>query len=112
MVRLLNGVSADADGRWLVVDGADLESRQDRHSPPTVGARCPVLGERNMIPRLTATTAELVGETAAEWELLEKRTRLTRVYVTRLEAGKQDPSLSTINALAKALRAPVTALLE
>jgi transcriptional regulator with XRE-family HTH domain len=43
---------------------------------------------------------------------LAKRAGLTRVYVTRLEAGKQDPSLSTINALAKALGVPVTALLE
>ena len=43
---------------------------------------------------------------------LAKRASLTRVYVTRLEAGKQDPSLSTINALAKALGVPVTALLE
>jgi len=43
---------------------------------------------------------------------LAKRARLTRVYITRLEAGRQDPSLSTINALAKALSVPVTALLE
>ena len=44
--------------------------------------------------------------------ILGKRARLTRVYITRLEAGRQDPSLSTINALAKALGVPVTALLE
>jgi transcriptional regulator with XRE-family HTH domain len=43
---------------------------------------------------------------------LAKRAKLTRVYVTRLEAGQQDPSLSTINALAKALGVPVTELLE
>ncbi len=43
---------------------------------------------------------------------LAQRARPTRVYVTRLEAGRQDPSLSTINALAKALGVPVTALLE
>jgi transcriptional regulator with XRE-family HTH domain len=30
----------------------------------------------------------------------------------RLEAGQQDPSLTTISALAKALGVPVTALLE
>jgi transcriptional regulator with XRE-family HTH domain len=42
---------------------------------------------------------------------LAKRARLTRVYVTRLEAGQQDPSLSTINALARALGVPVTELL-
>jgi transcriptional regulator with XRE-family HTH domain len=44
--------------------------------------------------------------------ILAKRAHLTRVYITRLEAGRQDPSLSTINALAKALGVPVTALLE
>ena len=43
---------------------------------------------------------------------LATRARLTRVYVTRLEAGQQDPSLSTLNALAKALGVPTTALLE
>ena len=42
---------------------------------------------------------------------LARKARLTRVYVTRLEAGRQDPSLSTINALAKALGVPVTELL-
>jgi transcriptional regulator with XRE-family HTH domain len=43
---------------------------------------------------------------------LAKGARLTRVYITRLESGQQDPSLSTINAIAKALGVPVTALLE
>jgi transcriptional regulator with XRE-family HTH domain len=42
---------------------------------------------------------------------LAKAAKLTRVYITRLEAGQQDPSLSTINALAKALGVPVAALL-
>jgi predicted transcriptional regulator len=32
-----------------------------------------------------------------------KRAHLIRVYITRLEAGQQDPSLSTINLLAQAL---------
>jgi transcriptional regulator with XRE-family HTH domain len=43
---------------------------------------------------------------------LAKRARLSREYVLRLEAGQQDPSLSTLTALAKALGVPVTALLE
>ena len=43
---------------------------------------------------------------------LAKRARLTREYVNKLEAGKQDPSLTTMTALAKALGVPVTALLE
>jgi transcriptional regulator with XRE-family HTH domain len=44
--------------------------------------------------------------------ILAKRARLTRVYITRLEAGRQGPSLSTISALAKALRVPAPRLLE
>jgi transcriptional regulator with XRE-family HTH domain len=51
-------------------------------------------------------------EKAMSQAILAKRARLTRVYITRLEAGRQDPSLSTMNALAKALGVPVTALLE
>jgi transcriptional regulator with XRE-family HTH domain len=43
---------------------------------------------------------------------LAKRAGLTREYVNKLEAGKQDPSLTTMSALAKALGVPVTALLE
>jgi predicted transcriptional regulator len=43
---------------------------------------------------------------------LAKRARLTRVYIIRLEAGQQDPSLSTINALARALRITASELLE
>ena len=43
---------------------------------------------------------------------LAERAHLTRVYVIRLEAGRQDPSLSTINALAKALGVKPARLLE
>jgi transcriptional regulator with XRE-family HTH domain len=43
---------------------------------------------------------------------LAKRARLSREYVLRLEAGQQDPSLSTLTALAKALRVEVMKLLE
>jgi transcriptional regulator with XRE-family HTH domain len=43
---------------------------------------------------------------------LAKRARLTREYVNKLEAGKQDPSLTTMSALAKALGVPVARLLE
>jgi XRE family transcriptional regulator, regulator of sulfur utilization len=43
---------------------------------------------------------------------IAKRAGLSREYVLRLEAGQQDPSLSTLTALAKALGVPVTKLLE
>jgi transcriptional regulator with XRE-family HTH domain len=41
-----------------------------------------------------------------------KRADLSREYVNKIEAGRYDPPLSTINALAKALGVPVTELLE
>ena len=43
---------------------------------------------------------------------LAKWAGLTREYVNKLEAGKQDPSLTTMSALAKALGVPVAKLLE
>ena len=43
---------------------------------------------------------------------LARKALLSRVFVTRLEAGQQDPSLSTINALAKALNVSVAALMK
>jgi transcriptional regulator with XRE-family HTH domain len=43
---------------------------------------------------------------------LARRANLTREYVNKIEAGRYDPSLSTINALAKALGVKVGRLLE
>ena len=43
---------------------------------------------------------------------LAERAHLTRAYVTRLEAGQQDPSLSTITALAKGLGMAAASLLR
>ncbi len=40
-----------------------------------------------------------------------KRARLSREYVNKIEAGRYDPPLSTLNSLAKALGVPVTELL-
>jgi transcriptional regulator with XRE-family HTH domain len=51
-------------------------------------------------------------EKAMSQAALAQRAGLTREYVNKLEAGKQDPSLTTITALAKALGVPVPALLE
>ncbi len=45
-------------------------------------------------------------------EALAKKAGLSRVYVARLETGKQDPTLTTLTKLAKALGVPVTELLE
>ena len=43
---------------------------------------------------------------------LADKARLTRVFITRLEAGQQDPSLSTINAIAQALDISAAELME
>jgi transcriptional regulator with XRE-family HTH domain len=45
-------------------------------------------------------------------DALAKRAKITREYVNKLEAGRYDPTLSTINALARGLGVPVTELLE
>jgi transcriptional regulator with XRE-family HTH domain len=43
---------------------------------------------------------------------LAERAGFTREYVNKIEAGRYDPPLSTINALAKALRVKVARLVE
>jgi hypothetical protein len=46
LVWLLDGVSTDADGRWLVAAGANLEPGADGESIAPVGAGGTLLGER------------------------------------------------------------------
>ena len=43
---------------------------------------------------------------------LAKRAGLSRAYLSRLEIGRHDPTLSTLLKLAKALRVRVARLLE
>lgn len=45
-------------------------------------------------------------------EGLAKKAGISRVYVARLETGKQDPTLTTLKKLAKALKMTVGELLE
>jgi XRE family transcriptional regulator, regulator of sulfur utilization len=45
-------------------------------------------------------------------EVLAKRARISREYVNRLEAGRYDPTIGTLQRLAKALGVPVTELLR
>jgi transcriptional regulator with XRE-family HTH domain len=45
-------------------------------------------------------------------ESLAKKAGISRVYVARLETGKQDPTLTTLKKLAKALKVKVGGLLE
>lgn len=42
---------------------------------------------------------------------LAQRAGLSREYVNKIEAGRYDPPLSTLNSLAKALGVPLTELL-
>jgi len=48
----------------------------------------------------------------AKQATLAERAGFTREYVNKIEAGRYDPPLSTINALAKALRVKVARLVE
>ena len=45
-------------------------------------------------------------------EALAEKAGLSRVYVARLETGKQDPTLTTLKKLAKALKVTVGKLVE
>jgi XRE family transcriptional regulator of biofilm formation len=45
-------------------------------------------------------------------ETLAKKAGLSRGYLLRLEAGRQDPTLGTMTKLAKALKVTVGELLE
>jgi XRE family transcriptional regulator, regulator of sulfur utilization len=45
-------------------------------------------------------------------EALAKKAGISRGYLARVETGRHEPTLTTLRKLAKALRVPVTALLE
>ena len=45
-------------------------------------------------------------------ETLAKKAGISRVYVARLETGKQDPTLTTLKKLAKAFKVTVGELVE
>jgi transcriptional regulator with XRE-family HTH domain len=45
-------------------------------------------------------------------DAVAKAARITREYLSRLEAGRYDPTVGVLQRLAKALRVRVTELLE
>ncbi len=45
-------------------------------------------------------------------DVLAKKAKVTREYVNRLEKGRYDPTLGTLQRLAEALGVSVTALLK
>jgi transcriptional regulator with XRE-family HTH domain len=63
------------------------------------------------IRRFGAQLQRLRADRDLTQEQLAVRAGLVRLYVTRLELGEHDPSLSTLVRLAKALRVSVTELL-
>ena len=62
---------------------------------------------------------ETLGRTIRQWrrrrgfsqEELASRAGLSRPYLTRIETARQEPSLTTLYSLARALRVPVGRLL-
>jgi transcriptional regulator with XRE-family HTH domain len=44
--------------------------------------------------------------------VLAQRAKITREYVNRLEAGRYDPTVGTLQRIARALGVPVTELLK
>jgi hypothetical protein len=61
-----------------VAANPDLGPQPYGDSAPALRATHSVLGGRPVILRLTPKTAALVGETPAEWQLLEKQVRAGR----------------------------------
>ena len=64
------------------------------------------------LKKLTMTVRRLRKRRGMSQQKLAQRAGLSREYVARLEIGHHNPSLSTLQKLARALRVPVTALLE
>jgi len=91
-VRLFDGISASARRRRLVAARADLGARADAEPVATVGSAGSPLGDGPVILRVTLKTAELVGETPAEWQLLEKQVRAGRwTSGLRTDVGRLRP---------------------
>jgi DNA-binding XRE family transcriptional regulator len=124
------GRRQDGAVRKVLLDLHDLDALVERVKKPLEGARWHVTpgGARwhgvaghasirlyttvSPTPRqLGARIRTLRTAQAMSQAALAKRARLTRVYITRLEAGHQDPSPSTINALARALGVKVSRLI-
>jgi transcriptional regulator with XRE-family HTH domain len=55
---------------------------------------------------------ELRKERGMSQEDLAARASISRTYLARLETARQDPTLSTLEKLAKALKVPVEKLLK
>jgi len=64
------------------------------------------------IERVAMTIRKLREQRGMTQGQLAERAGVSREYVARLEAGRYDPSLSTLEKLAKALKVDVAKLLK
>ena len=64
------------------------------------------------LPRLSRTLRRARRQRGLSQQSLAERAGLTREYLARLETGQHNPSVATIQKLARALRVPVTELLS
>ena len=64
------------------------------------------------IERMAAQIRKLREARGLTQSELAEKAGVTREYIARLEAGRYDPSLSTIERLAKALKVKPAALLK
>ena len=64
------------------------------------------------IQRTAVRLKKLRTERELSQRALAERAGISREYLARLEAARQDPTLSTLEKLAKALRVKVSALLN
>jgi transcriptional regulator with XRE-family HTH domain len=62
--------------------------------------------------RLAMKLRQLRAAQGMTQEVLAKKARLTQVHIARLEAGNHDPTLGTLQRLAKALKVTVGKLVE
>jgi len=64
------------------------------------------------IKRTATRLKQLRTEREMSQRELAEKAGISREYLTRLEAARQDPTLSTLEKLAKALKVPVEELLK
>jgi transcriptional regulator with XRE-family HTH domain len=62
--------------------------------------------------RFVMRLKKLRAERGMTQEALAEKAGISRSYIARLELGQQDPTLGTLEKLAKALKVPVAKLLE
>jgi transcriptional regulator with XRE-family HTH domain len=65
-----------------------------------------------MNSKMARRLKQLRGKCGMSQEALAAKARISRTYLARLETARQDPTLSTLEKLAKALGVKVTKLLE